>query len=208
MNKTIKINKWGKIGLLTGLVIGFLFAANSAMASETAVWTSLSVSGKLTNNLTLNVGEELRFSDVTGPSLARQHTDIGITTKASDIVTVGVGYRNVSSGEQRLSVDVGLRLLTGTINLDSLSKLELRDGDTLRGRTSLSVTTDVSGVSPFISDELFVDDSGVTGNRATLGVSKALTDSLGLNVFYMLNSAIGDTTSNTHVLGLGLSASL
>jgi hypothetical protein len=84
----------------------------------------------------------------------------------------------------------------------------LRDGDTLRGRTSLSATTNVSGVAPFISDEVFVDDSGVTGNRATLGVSKAITDSLGLNVFYMLNSAIGNTTSNTHVLGLGLSASL
>jgi len=207
MNK-IKLNKWGKIGILSGLVIGFIFAANSAIAAESAVWTSLSVSGNLTDSLTLNVGEELRFADATGPSLARQHTDIGITTQASDIVSVGVGYRNVSSGEQRLSVGVGLRLLTGTINLDSLSKLELRDGDTLRGRTSLSAITNVSGVSPFISDEVFVDDSGVTGNRVTLGVSKALTDSLGLNVFYMLNSAIGDTTSNTHVLGLGLSASL
>ena len=207
MNK-IKINKWGKIGILSTLAIGILFIASSALAAETAVWTTLNVSGELSTGVTLNVEEELRFADATGPSLARQHTDIGITTQASDIVSVGVGYRNVSTGEQRLSVGVGLRLLTGTINLDSLSKLELRDGDTLRGRTSLSATTDVSGVSPFISDELFVDDSGVTGNRATLGVSKAITDSLGLNVFYMLNSAIGDSTSNTHVLGLGLSASL
>ena len=44
MNK-IKLNKWGKIGILSGLVIGFIFAANSAMAADSAVWTTLNVSG-------------------------------------------------------------------------------------------------------------------------------------------------------------------
>jgi len=185
-----------------------LLIGNVAMAAETGVWTTLSVSGNLTDNLTLNVGEELRFGDIAGPTLARQHTDIGVTSKVSNIVNVGVGYRNVSTGEQRVSVALGLRLLTGTINLDSLSKLELRDGDTIRGRTSLSAVASVGGVSPFVSDEVFVDDSGVTGNRATIGVSKSLTNGVGVNVFYMLNSTLGDTTSNAHVMGLGLSVSL
>jgi len=197
-----------KIGLGALVMGAMLLIGNVAMASETGVWTTLSVSGNLTDNLTLNVGEELRFGDIAEPSLARQHTDIGITSQVSDMVNVGVGYRNVSTGEQRVSVSLGLRLLTGTINLDSLSKLELRDGDTIRGRTSISASTAVAGVSPFVSDEVFVDDSGVTGNRATIGVTKALTSAVGVNAFYLLDSVIGDTTTNAHILGLGLSVSL
>ena len=197
-----------KIGLGALVMGAMLLIGIVAMASETGVWTTLSVSGNLTDNLTLNVGEELRFGDIAEPSLARQHTDIGITSQVSDMVNVGVGYRNVSTGEQRVSVSLGLRLLTGTINLDSLSKLELRDGDTIRGRTSISASTAVAGVSPFVSDEVFVDDSGVTGNRATIGVTKALTSAVGVNAFYLLDSVIGDTTTNAHILGLGLSVSL
>jgi len=206
MNK-IKINKWGKIGILSTLAIGILFIASSAMAAESAVWTTLDVSGGLTDNLTLNVSEELRFADVTGPSLARQHTDIGVSWNIDGISALG-GYRNTSSGEHRPYVGVGLRLLSGDLNLDSATRLELRDFDTLRGRTELTVTASVAGVTPWASDELFVDDSGVTGNRASVGVTKALNDTWSLNAYYLLDSAIGDSTSNTHVLGLGLSVGL
>ena len=206
MNK-IKLNKWGKIGILSGLVIGFIFAANSAMAADSAVWTTLDVSGELSTGVTLNVEEELRFADVAGPSLARQHTDIGISWDIDGISAVG-GYRNTSSGEHRPYVGVGLRLLSGDLNLDSATRLELRDFDTLRGRTELTVTTSVGGVTPWASDELFVDDSGVTGNRASVGVTKGLNDTVAVRAYYLLDSAIGDSTSNTHVLGLGLSVSL
>jgi len=206
MNK-IKINKWGKIGILSTLAIGILFIAGSAMATESAVWTTLDVSGGLTDNLTLNVSEELRFADATGPSLARQHTDIGVSWNIDGISALG-GYRNTSSGEHRPYVGVGLRLLSGDLNLDSATRLELRDFDTLRGRTELTVTASVGGVTPWLSDELFVDDSGVTGNRASVGVTKGLNDTVAVRAYYLLDSAIGDTTSNTHVLGLGLSVSL
>jgi hypothetical protein len=206
MNK-IKINKWGKIGILSTLAMGILFIAGSAMAAETAVWTTLNVSGELSTGVTLNVEEELRFADVAGPSLARQYTDIGISWDIDGISAVG-GYRNTSSGEHRPYVGVGLRLLSGDLNLDSATRLELRDFDTLRGRTELTVTASVAGVTPWASDELFVDDSGVTGNRASIGVTKALNDTWSLNAYYLLDSVMGDSTSNTHVLGLGLGASL
>jgi len=98
--------------------------------------------------------------------------------------------------------------LTGTINLDSLSKLELRDGDTVRGRTSVTAATAVSNVTPFVSDEVFVDDSGVTGNRLTIGVSKSVASGVGVNAFYLLDTTLGNDTSNTHVMGLGVSVSL
>jgi hypothetical protein len=206
MNK-IKINKWGKIGIFSTLAMGILFIASSAMAAETAVWTTLNVSGELATGVTLNVEEELRYADAAGPSLARQHTDLGISWDIDGISAVG-GYRNTSSGEHRPYVGVGLRLLSGDLNLDSATRLELRDFDTLRGRTELTVTASVAGVTPWASDELFVDDSGVTGNRASVGVTKALNDTWSLNAYYLLDSAIGDSTSNTHVLGLGLSVGL
>jgi len=206
MNK-IKINKWGKIGILSTLAMGILFIAGSAMATESAVWTTLDVSGGLTDNLTLNVSEELRFADATGPSLARQHTDIGVSWNIDGISALG-GYRNTSSGEHRPYVGVGLRLLSGDLNLDSATRLELRDFDTLRGRTELTVTASVGGVTPWVSDELFVDDSGVTGNRASVGVTKGLNDTVAVRAYYLVDSAIGDSTSNTHVLGLGLSVGL
>ena len=206
MNK-ININKWGKIGILSTLAIGIIFIAGSAMATETAVWTTLDVSGELSTGVTLTVQEELRYADASGPTLARQHTDLGISWDIDGITAVG-GYRNTSSGEHRPYVGVGLRLLSGDLNLDSATRLELRDFDTLRGRTELTVTAAVGGVTPWASDELFVDDSGVTGNRASIGVTKALNDTWSLNAYYLLDSALGDSTSNTHVLGLGLSVSL
>ena len=167
----------------------------------------MNVSGELSTGVTLTVQEELRYADAAGPSLARQHTDLGISWDIDGITAVG-GYRNTSSGEHRPYVGVGLRLLSGDLNLDSATRLELRDFDTLRGRTELTVTASVGGVTPWASDELFVDDSGVTGNRASVGVTKALNDTWSLNAYYLLDSALGDSTSNTHVLGLGLSVSL
>ena len=201
------MKKWGKIGILSTLAIGILFIAGSAMATESAVWTTLDVSGELTDKVTLNVSEELRFADATGPSLARQHTDIGVSWNIDGISALG-GYRNTSSGEHRPYVGVGLRLLSGDLNLDSATRLELRDFDTLRGRTELTVTASVGGVTPWVSDELFVDDSGVTGNRASVGVTKGLNDTVAVRAYYLVDSAIGDSTSNTHVLGLGLSVGL
>ena len=208
MNKAIKINKWGKIGLLTGLVIGFLFAANSAMASDTGAWTSMEVSGKVSDTLTLTVGEELRFDGLTDLDLATNRTTIGLSTEVTSGVTVGVEYKNVSDGEQRVSTVLGLRLLQGTLNLDSLSKLELRDGDTLRGRTELALSTETAGFSPFVSEEIFVDDSGITGNRLAIGVARSINNVFGVNAFYMMDTPGTDFANSGHVLGLGLSVSL
>ena len=207
MNK-IKMNKWGKIGILSSLVIGILFVANAAMAAESAVWTTLNVSGGLTEKVTLNVEEELRFADATGPSLVRQHTDIGVAWKVSNILTAVGGYRNVSGGEQRNYVGVDLRLLSGDLNLDSATRLELRDWDTLRGRTELTASASVAGVTPWVSDELFADDSGITGNRVSVGVTKGVNDTVAVRAYYLLDSAGASLDNNTHVLGLGLSISL
>jgi hypothetical protein len=101
-----------------------------------------------------------------------------------------------------------LRLLSGDLNLDSATRLELRDWDTLRGRTELTASATVAGVTPWITDEVFVDESGLTGNRVSVGVTKGINDTFAVRAYYLLDTAMGDATSHTHVLGLGLGVSL
>ena len=206
----MKINKKmiKKIGLGTLVMGAVLLIGNVAMAAETAVWTTLDVSGKVADNLTLAIEEELRFNDITSPELGRQHTDVSLTTTVADLLGVGLGYRNTSEGEQRVYLSLGVRLLSSSVNLDSLSKLELSDGDSLRGRTEVTATTNVAGVAPWVSNELFVDSSGITGNRASVGVTRGITDAIGVRAYYLLDSTFGDSTAHSHVMGLGVSVGL
>ena len=206
----MKINKKTiqKVGLATLIMSGMLLIASAALAAESAVWTTLSVSGSLTENVTLNVDEELRFSDVSGPALARQHTDLSLGVKVNDLFSVGAGYRNTSAGEHRPYVGVGLSLIRGDLSLDSTTKAELRDFDTVRARTDLTLSTEVAGVTPWITDELFIDSSGITGNRASVGVTKGINNIYGVNAYYLMDTAGTDFANSAHVLGLGLSVSL
>ena len=197
-----------KFGLMLTIVAAVLLIGGAAFAADTAVWTTLTVSGSVSENLTLNVDEELRFSDITDPSLARQHTDISLGWNVADVVAATVGYRNTSAGEHRPYVGVGFRLFSGDINIDSATKLELRDSDTFGGRTELSATTQYAGVAPYVSNELRVDTSGLTGNRASVGVAKGIDDTFGVNAYYLLDTTLGDSTSHAHVLGIGLTVGL
>lgn len=208
MDKLNNMKTYQKIGLVALVASFLLLIGNAAFAADSAVWTTVSVSGKLSDSVTLNVEEEWRFADVADPSLARQHTDLSVACEVGNYLTAVSGYRNTSTGEHRPYVGVNFSLLSGDLSVGSASRLELRDFDTLRGRTELSVTTTVVGVAPYISDEVFIDDSGVTGNRASVGVSKSIDDTFGVNAYYMLDSAMGDSTSHTHVVGVGLSVSL
>ena len=197
-----------KIGL-GALVMGAAFLIGSeAMAADTGAWTSVEVSGKVNNALTLNVAEELRFDGLTDLDLATNRTTIGLSTEVTTGVTVGVEYKNVSDGEQRVSAVLGLRLLQGTLDLESLSKVELRDGDTVRARTALALSAKTGAFSPFVSEEIFVDDSGITGNRLAIGVTRSINSVLGVNAFYMLNTSGTDFANSGHVLGLGLGVTL
>jgi len=207
MDKIKKMNKWGKVSILSAMVIGLLLIANAAMAAETGVWTSVSISGAISNNVTLTVDEELRFNDVAGPDLGRQHTDINLAWNVDWATAIG-GYRNTSSGEHRPYVGLGLRLLSGDVNLDSTTKLELRDFDTIRARTELTATATVAGVTPWLTEEVFVDDGGVTGNRVSIGVTKGIDDTFSVAAYYLLNTVGTDFANSSHVLGFGLGVSL
>ena len=207
----MKINKKmiQKIVLGTLVMSAALLIGTAAMAADTGVWTTLSVTGSVGENLTLNVDEELRFSDITDPSLARQHTDISLGVRINDILSLSSGYRNTSTGEHRPYVGLGLSLIRGDLDVDSVTKLELRDLDSVRARTEVNASLNVtSDVTVWVADEVFVDSSGITGNRASTGVTKGLNDTFGVSVYYLLDSSIGDATSHSNVIGLGIVAGL
>ena len=98
--------------------------------------------------------------------------------------------------------------MSGDLNVDSTSRIELSGFDTLSGRTELGVNTQVRGITLGISDELRANADGITGNRASIGVTKGVTDTVSVTVFYMLDSTGSDLSSTAHVLGLGLGVSL
>ena len=199
-------NKMKKI-LAIGLpAIMLALLANNAFAAETQVWTTLSVSGKIANNVTLNIEEQLRLDD--GTTLARQHTDLSVGFKVNRLLDVSSGYRNTSTGEHRPYVGIGLRLLSGDLNIDSASRIELSDFETLSGRTGLTASAQVGGMTLGLSDELRANADGITGNRASIGITKGVNDTLNVTAFYMLDSTGSDLSSTAHVLGFGLGVSL
>jgi len=207
------LKTWQKVAIVaTALAGGVAFLSVATAETQTGLWTTVNVSGKLGEKVSLNVEEEFRFGDVQDPGLQRQHTDLSVAFKVADVLTGVSGYRNTSAGEHRPYVGLGLRvasLFEGSVDLDSYTRLEFRDFDTLRARSELSATWNIApGVSTHLSNELFLDGSGLPGNRASVGVTKAINDTFGVNGYYLLDTALGDATSHTHVMGLGLSVSL
>tara|TARA_R100000664_G_C2757244_1_gene145390 strand:+ start:85 stop:684 length:600 start_codon:yes stop_codon:yes gene_type:complete len=195
------------------LAVGFAtilmaLVADRAMAADSQVWTTLNVSGTIAENMTLSVQEELRFGDITDLSLARQHTDLSLGFRVNDLVGVGVGYRNTSAGEHRPYVGLGLALLRGDVNLDSATAIELSEFETLSGRTALTASVDVSGLTLGVSDEVRLNEDGLIHNRASLGVTRAVNNTFSVSAYYMLNSTGTDLSNNAHVVGLGLGVSL
>jgi len=195
------------------LAVGFAtifmaLVADKAMAADTQVWTTLNVSGTIAENTTLSVQEELRFGDITDLSLARQHTDLSLGFRVNELVGVGVGYRNTSAGEHRPYVGLGLTLLRGDVNLDSATAIELSGLDTLSGRTALTASVNVSGLTLGVSDEVRLNEDGLIHNRASVGVTRAINNTFSVSAYYMLNSTETDLSNNAHVVGLGLGVSL
>ena len=182
--------------------------ADKAMAADSGVWTTLNVSGTVANNVTLNVEEQLRFGDITDLSLADQRTKLSLGFGVNEIVGVSAGYLNASSGEHRPFVGLAMALLRGGVNIDSASAIELSGFDTLSGRTSLTASAVVRGLTLDLSDEVRLNDEGLIHNRASLGVTRSVTSNVAVNVYYMLNSTGTDLSSTAHVVGLGLGVSL
>ena len=200
----------GITGIATAII---LLIAQSAFAADTALWTSLSASGKISDALSLQVTEELRFSDIASPDLASQRTDITLSTSPTDWLTTDVGYKNTNSGEHRPYVGVRLKVLDAAgVSVTNRTRMELRLQDTetwrARSRATATLNDGLAGVTPSLSDEVFVGEDGLSENRATLGVNKPLTDNVSVNLSYTLRSQNGDGWSHAHVVGVGVGVSL
>ena len=188
--------------------VGAALIADNAMAADTGIWTTLNITGTVADNVTLSVEEELRFGDIVDPTLAQQRTDLSLGFGVNEVLGVSAGYINTSDGEHRPYVGMGLALLRGNINIDSASAVELSGFDTLFARTSLAATTNVSGLTLGISDEIRVNMDGLVQNRASLGVSRNINNNMSVTAYYMLNSTGTDLSNTGHIAGLGLNISL
>jgi len=138
MDKLNNMKTYQKIGLVALVASFLLLIGNAAFAADSAVWTTLSVSGTITDNLSLSVGEEVRFSDVSDPSLGRQHTDISASYKA-DWLTASLGYRNTSDGEHRPWIGASADLFKVSIlDVSNETRFELVNAEDWRVRSALT----------------------------------------------------------------------
>ena len=195
------------------LAIGFgavlmAMVADKAMAADSGVWTTLNISGTVADNVTLNVEEQLRFGDITDLSLTDQRTKLSLGFGINETVGVSAGYLNTNSSEHRPFVGLAMALLRGGVNIDSASAIELSGFDTLSGRTSLTASAVVNGLTLDLSDEVRLNEDGLIHNRASLGVTRSVTSNVAVNMYYMLNSTGTDLSSTAHIIGLGLGVSL
>ena len=201
-------NRMKKILAVGFAAIFMAMVADKAMAADTAVWTTLNVSGTVAENVTLNFQEELRLGDIADLDLTRQHTDLSLGLGVNELVGVSVGYRNTSASEHRPYVGLGLALLRGTVNVDSNTLIELSGFDTLSGRTALTASTNLAGLTLGVSDEVRLNEDGLIHNRASVGLTRAINNTLAGSVYYMLNSTGTDLSTTQHVVGLGLNVSM
>jgi hypothetical protein len=201
-------NRMKKILAVGFAAIFMAMVADKAMAADTAVWTTLNVSGTVAENVTLNFQEELRLGDISDLDLTRQHTDLSLGFGVNELVGVSVGYRNTSASEHRPYVGLGLTLLRGTVNVDSNTLIELSGFDTLSGRTALTASTKVVGLTLGVSDEVRLNEDGLIHNRASVGLTRAINNTFAGSVYYMLNSTDTDLSTTQHVVGLGLNVSM
>ncbi len=189
-------------------ILGTLALTNYAAASTTEVWTSLTIKGKLSNNTSLKIKEEFRFSNLNDPKLKSQRTEVVIGWKINNIITAIGGYKNTSEGEQRPYIGAKISLLKSKLKIDNLTRFELRNFDTFRSRTRMIMSASVLDMRAFLWEEIFVDQTGIIGNRLSLGLKHKLNKVFNIGAYYLLNSAKERLSVHTHILGITFGISL
>lgn len=115
--------------------------------------------------------------------------------------------------EHRAEFEPNLRWRWGVLSFADRNRLEYRfgrpAGPRWRYRNLLRMNVQPAGATlyPYVANEVLVDLSGAgfNQNRASLGLSRVLSDSVRLDVAYMLRSrAAAGTWENDHVLNVYL----
>ena len=202
------------------LIVVLCMAGSTSLASdEFELWLDASVSGKLTDQITLKVNEQFKFKD-DASDFANYHTDIGITYRGNTSWKVGLNLRQEFEkkngewlDENRLHTHLTYTWTWHQISFSDRNRLELRlresRKDIVRYRNKLTATFPVTfgpGMKPYLSEELFVDsDAGeLTRSRLAAGLKTKLNHRTNMGMYYIWEANNKSSWISSHIAGLNV----
>ncbi len=198
--------------ILVGIVAGILLAPASSFASGAQYWQSFNVEGKIYKKLSLQISEELRFSQNMS-ELYYSQADVGFSYEVTEWFSAGALYSQVfeSRGydvdenfhtwrqERRPTPKWTFKLKTKYVTFADINQVEFRfvDGSKFNARyrnkfvVSVPFSFGEFSIAPNLANEIFIDiNEGVFNiNRFFAGAKAKYTEMFSLELFYLLQSS-------------------
>lgn len=209
------------------MVLFFLWVGMNASAEardDWEYWNEFEFKKALQEKIDFRFTNEARFQDDLG-NFYQTEPQITLLWKPRKFIEIGPGYRysytETSTGkntdDHRVLLETTLKGAVAKWGISNRHRVEYRNltdkefwGWRGRLRVSHPVKVGKWEVSPFVSDELFWDTrrEEFNQNRFSLGFSKSLSKTVGLDIYYMLRSQrTGGDWNESNVFGTGLKIS-
>ncbi len=214
-----------KKSVLLGIVLFCgLFSIKTVQAFQTTdqqLWNTESIEGGLSPGVKVKMEAEFRFGDNVS-QLYYNHTDAGLAFKLSDLLSIGLNYRQIYEKKKDLLVEENRPHVNATlkgkwlgIKISDRSRLEYRilknKDNSWRYRNKLGLDLPVKWsameIQPYLADEIFVDFavSEFNRNRLYAGLKGKITEKLRTDIFYLWQSSKkNDVWNNINVIGFKL----
>jgi hypothetical protein len=208
-------------GVLVGLLlIGMLPVSQSAQAdSDWEYWTSYGFTDSVSDNVTVNVAQELRYQGGAGGHYYT-HVDIGLDWKVSNWLVLGPYYRHVEEKkndnwkvEYRPHFDATLKGKLFGLDVSNRGMLEYRikdDNEFFRYRNKLTLKlpkiTNLK-IQPYVAAEPFYDFDAdeINKNRLYAGFDFTIFKKLKVNAHYIFeNRKTKGDWRDVNVFGIAL----
>jgi len=190
-----------KKNILRILTITLILSFVNIFASEDSqTWNSIALSGNITKNLKLKIGEEYRHGD-NMTTLYYQHTDFGFSYKVLPWLSTGVNYRNIYEvkhnwmHEKRPQFNLAFTYKIANVKLKDRSRLEYRirskKDSVFRYRNAFTISYKIKftafSLSPYLADEIFydIDENELNRNRIYAGFSISLYKHFSIRLSYV-----------------------
>jgi hypothetical protein len=204
-----------KILIIIWLLSQTVFAHST---NDWQFWNTVSVKGRFNKNREIKLEEEFRFSD-NMEIFYYHHTDISLTYKPINWLSLGLAYRQIYEKKEELWKEENRPHFNGSLKwkwnkfkFKNRSRVEyrIRRGKENAVRYRNKLTFDIPGiigVKPYLADEIFIDckKNELSRNRLYFGVKARLIKSLKTNTFYLWQkSKKKERWATAHVIGVKL----
>lgn len=194
--------------------------------TDRAAWFSVEVSGKVSNNLELELEEEIRFfKDVT--EIDRIITSLGAAYTITDFLKAGAGYslildhkvkQDVYENRHRYYLYLRGRARLGGFKIDLREKFQstyydpafdderYSPANELKSRLQVSRNFKKAGLEPYVNAEMYYqlndpEENKIDQMRYTAGMEIDLTKSLVLDPFFRIETDINIPEPETFYIG-------